>query len=113
MSKLMLKFFLLLATSLLFSACVPKQNGKYQTKYSYHPYNELYPNQITRHYQKEKPPIQVAKVQKQETVIYPFNPQVQSHKGENPFKTLEKQERKERVSFNESDFYPSNIPAKR
>jgi hypothetical protein len=114
MSKLILKSFLLLLSTLLFTACVPKHNGKYHTKYSYHPYNKLYPNQITKqHHPKEKPPIQVAKVQKQETIIYPFNPQVQSYKGENPFKSLEQQKRQQRASFNESDFYPSNIPAQR
>jgi hypothetical protein len=43
-----LKKSILLSTLLLiFTACAPKTNGKYHTKYSYHPYYSLYSKKMS------------------------------------------------------------------
>lgn len=99
MLKLLGKFSLLLSLLLLLSACSPKHNGQYTATYSYHPYKTLYPNTIKTSHKEESFQAQKLKVK--------------LNKGENPFKLLEQKQVPKRVSFNESDFYPSNVPAKR
>ena len=41
------KLLLLTILILLFTACASKSNGKYHTKYSYHPYYSLYANKMS------------------------------------------------------------------
>ena len=48
------KSILLSILLLLFSACAPKSNGKYQTKYSYHPYYSLYAKEMSNQASKIK-----------------------------------------------------------
>jgi len=104
------KLFLFGSLSFSMTACVSKQNGHYPTKYSYHPYSEP---KAQAHQNRQKSPIPNAIVSDRKAVVsYPEVP-IQRQIGENPFSTLEESATQKRVSFNESDFYPSNIPAKR
>jgi len=82
-----LKITLLTLITLLFTACMPKQNGKYKTKYSYHPYHNLYGKKVVLT-DENKVKVKVTKVKKSK-------PKTSS----NPFNTV--------------DFYPSNVPARR
>ncbi|HHD75602.1 MAG TPA: hypothetical protein ENK95_02110 [Campylobacterales bacterium] len=79
------KITLLTLVTLFFTACMPKQNGQYKTKYSYHPYYDLYDKKVISD---ERKNTKIANVSKPKT-----------KKSTNPFNTV--------------DFYPSNVPAKR
>lgn len=92
MIKLGLKLFLLLTITLIFTACMPKQDGKYHSKYSYHPYNDMTMKKATPKVTSMK----MAKVIK--TSVRKEHYEFKA-KGQNPFQTVE--------------LYPSNVPAKR
>jgi len=85
----LIKILLISIISLTFAACISKQGGKYHTKYSYHPYYDLYGNKMSG-----STPTQKIKQKKMKNK-----------------KIAKKQKLKSKHKFNESDFFPSNIPA--
>jgi hypothetical protein len=48
------KTLLLSVLILFFNACADKTNGRYHTKYSYHPYYSLYAKQMSKEAPKKK-----------------------------------------------------------
>ncbi len=78
--KILISFFIIL---FLFTGCLSKQNGKYHTQYSYHPYYKLYkqkmsdiksPNQKTKKKKvTRRPPIpSFTNIAKTKTKANPF-----------------------------------------
>jgi hypothetical protein len=54
MSRHLQKIILLLTLLILFTGCLSKKNGKYHSKYSYHPYYSLYAKKMSNIIPKKK-----------------------------------------------------------
>lgn len=90
------KILLLSIMVMALSACADKTNGKYHSKYSFHPYYTMYADKMSN--AEVKPMFSNKRFSKKN-----FPPQkehfVKRKKAQNPFNVV--------------DFYPSNVPAKK
>ena len=89
-SKKLLQLLILLTFIPFINGCMTKQaDGKYHTKYSYHPYYDLYASKMSKNKKS-------------------FNTSRSiTIKNKNYSKNMTK-----KVSYNDEEKYPSNVPAK-
>ena len=89
---------LLLLFTLVTSGCIQKQaNGKYYSKYSYHPYYKLYRDKMAGRNKEYKPK-------------YSHHYTKELNSNSHSFRKIS-QRIKHRIKYNDEDLYPSNVPA--
>jgi hypothetical protein len=87
--KKLIQLFSLSTLLIVMTACMPKQSdGKYHSKYSYHPYYNLYSHKMSKKKKTSYITVHTKKSYKQ------YRPKKHS-----------------KVSYNDEDKYPSNVPA--
>ena len=97
------KILFLLLYAFVYTGCMPKQaDGKYRSKYSYHPYYKLYRNRMIKGEKKYK-------------YKYSYHNSNRSNSKtkiskKHAYKRVPKRI-KHRIKHNNEELYPSNVPA--